>query len=209
MYFSMLPEIAYDTKPVSYPFSESDRVIAKNFFRRYKVNEDIFSSAILFQKYIIRDGERPDMVAEKAYGDRYYDWIVLLTNNLVNVQYDWPLSNYELGKVLEKEFTNPYGEIHHYETTKIAQYPAGLHVDETFYNKQHKLNINGTITLKYGYDFCSPVTVAAYYDQLNEKKREIYLIKGTYIQSFVNDFRKQNTYKKSSDYINKRLKQSS
>ena len=53
MYFSMLPEIAYDTKPVSYPFSESDRVIAKNFFRRYKVNEDIFSSAILFQKYTI------------------------------------------------------------------------------------------------------------------------------------------------------------
>ena len=66
----MLPEIAYDTKPVSYPFSESDRVIAKNFFRRYKVNEDIFSSAILFQKYTIRDGERPDMVAEKAYRDR-------------------------------------------------------------------------------------------------------------------------------------------
>ena len=203
----MLPEIAYDTKPVSYPFSESDRVIAKNFFRRYKVNEDIFSSAILFQKYTIRDGERPDMVAEKAYGDRYYDWIVLLTNNLVNIQYDWPLSNYELGKVLEKEFTNPYGEIHHYETTKIAQYPAGMKVDKAFYDKQHKLNIDGSILLKNGSDICGPVTVAAHYTNENEKKREIFLLKPAYFQAFVDDFRKESLYKKSDSYINRSLKE--
>ena len=209
MYFSVVPNIVYDEKPIKYPFSDADRVIAKNFFRRYKLNDDVFSYAVFFNKYAIRDGERPDMLSKRLYGDPFFDWVILLTNNLVNAQYDWPLSNYDLSKVLEKEYDDPYNTIHHYETIEIAQYPAGLHVDETFYNKQHKLNINGTITLKYGYDFCSPVTVAAYYDELNEKKREIYLIKGTYIQSFVNDFRKQNTYKKSSDYINKRLKQSS
>ena len=46
MYFSLLPNIEYDEKPISYPFSESDFVVAKNFFRRYKVNDDIFSYAV-------------------------------------------------------------------------------------------------------------------------------------------------------------------
>ena len=53
MYFSIIPNLAYDEKPIKYPFSESDFVTAKNFFRRYKVNENIFSNAVYFNKYAI------------------------------------------------------------------------------------------------------------------------------------------------------------
>ena len=206
MYFSLLSNIAYDEKPISYPFSESDFVTAKNFFRRYKLNDDVFSYAVFFQKYAIVDGERPDIVAEKAYGDPFYDWVILLTNNMVNAQYDWPMTNYELQKVLEEEFDDAYSEIHHYETIKIGQYAAGLHVDETFFNGQHKVNVNGTISLKNGSEICGPVTVAEHYTNENEKKREIYLLKPAYFQSFVDDFRKKNLYQKSGNYINQRLK---
>ena len=114
MYFSIVPNIIYDEKPVKYPFSAADRVVAKNFFRRYKLNDDIFSYAVFFNKYAIIDGERPDTLSQKLYGDPFYDWVILLTNNLVNAQYDWPLSNYDLSKTLEKEYDNPYNEIHHY-----------------------------------------------------------------------------------------------
>ena len=55
MYFSLLPNIEYDEKPISYPFSESDFVVAKNFFRRSKINDVIFSDAVFFQKYAIKD----------------------------------------------------------------------------------------------------------------------------------------------------------
>ena len=206
MYFSLIPNISYDEKPISYPFSESDFVTAKNFFRRYKLNDDIFSYATFFQKYAIIDGERPDQLALKAYGDPFYDWVILLTNNMVNAQYDWPMTNYELQKVLEEEFDDAYSEIHHYETIKIGQYAAGLHVDQTFFSGQHKVNVNGTISLKNGSEICGPVTVAEHYTRENEKKREIYLLKPAYFQSFVDDFRKQNLYKKSGNYINQRLK---
>ena len=104
MYFSLTPDIVYDQKPVSYPFSVSDKIIAKNFFRRYQLNDDIFSVAVYFSKYAIIDTETPAMVADKAYGSPFYDWVILLSNNLVNAQYDWPLSNYDLNKVLEKEY---------------------------------------------------------------------------------------------------------
>ena len=207
MYFSLVPNISYDEKPIKYPFSEADYVTAKNFFRRYTISEDVFSYAVLFNKYSIVDSDRPDSLADRAYGNPFYDWVILLTNNMVNAHHDWPLTNYQLAETLSMEFDDPYGEIHHYETYKIAQYPKGLHVDETFYNGMHKLNINGSIEIKNGSEICRPVTVAEHYANENEKKREIYLLKPAYFRQFVDDFRKRNLYKESNNFINQRLKQ--
>ena len=207
MYFSIVPDLAYDEKPINSPFSTSDFTVAKNFFRRYKINDDVFSNAVYFNKYAIKEGERPDILARNFYGNQFYDWVILITNNMVNAQYDWPMNNYELYRVLEQEFDDPYSQINHYEIKEsIGHYGAGLHVDETFYNGQHKLNINGAMTLKNGNEICSPITVAEYYQEVNDKKREIYLLKQQYLQSFVDDFRKQNIYKKDTNYISQRLK---
>ena len=203
----MLPDIAYDVKPISYPFSESDFVTAKNFFRRYKVNENVFQYATFFKKYTIRDGERPETVAEKIYGNQFYDWVILLTNNMVNAQYDWPRTNYEMYKIVEEEFDDPYSEISHYEIKEtIGHYQAGLRVDKTFYDGTHKLNIDGSVQTKNGNEIASPITVAEYYQDENEKKREIYLLKPRYLESFVKDFKKQNLYKKDDNYISQTLK---
>ena len=207
MFFKIVPNISYDEKPISYPFSESDFVVAKNFFRRYKINEDIFQYAVFFKQYTIVDGERPETLAEKAYGDQFLDWVILLTNNMVNAQYDWPRSNYEMYKIVEEEFDDPYSEINHYEIREtIGQYQAGLHVDEAFYNGTHKVNINGTVTTKNGNEIASPVTVAEYYQAENEKKRQIYLLKPRYLDSFVADFKRKNLYKKDDNFISQRLK---
>ena len=206
MYFSLIPNISYDEKPISYPFSESDYVTAKNFFRRYRINEDVFSNTVYFKKYPISDGQRVDALAQEAYGDPYYDWVILLVNNMVNSQYDWPMTNYEVYKVLESEYETPYETIHHYETDTIGPYKAGQRVDETFYNGTHKINVDGNIVTKNGNEICRPVTIAEWFHSENEKKREIYLLKPQYLQSFVDDFRRQNLYKKDANYISQRLK---
>jgi len=206
MLFSIIPNISYDEKPISYPFSESDFITAKNFFRRYKINDDVFSYVVYFRKYTIVDGDRPDIIADRLYGSPFYDWVILLTNNLVNAQYDWPMSNYTLQKVVEKEFSEPYGTIHHYETYEYGPYPGGLHVDQTFYNKNHKLNIEGQIVVKNGNELCRPVTIMEHYTAENEKKRQIYLLKPRYLTGFVDDFRKQNLYNKSGNYVTQQLK---
>ena len=166
----------------------------------------MFSYATFFKKYAIVDGERPDTLADDAYGDPFFDWVILLTNNMVNAQYDWPMTNREIVKVLESEYNDAYTEVSYYETIKIGQFAAGLRVDETFHNTQHKINENGVISLKNGSEICGPITVAEHYFRENEKKREIYLLKPAYFQSFVDDFRKKNLYKKDDNYINQRLK---
>ena len=207
MFFNIVPNIEYDEKPISYPFSESDFVVAKNFFRRYKINDDVFQFAVFFKKYTIKDGERPETLAEKIYGNQFYDWVILLTNNMVNAQYDWPRTNYEIYKIVEEEFDDPYSEISHYEIKEtIGHYQAGLHVDKTFYDSTHKLNINGSVQIKNGNEIASPITVAEYYQEENEKKREIYLLKSRFLEPFVKDFKKQNLYKKDDNYITQTLK---
>ena len=207
MFFNIVPNIEYDEKPISYPFSESDFIVAKNFFRRYKINDDVFQYAVFFKKYTIKDGERPETLAEKIYGNQFYDWVILLTNNMVNAQYDWPRTNYEIYKMVEEEFDDPYSEISHYEIKEtIGHYQAGLHVDKTFYDSTHKLNIDGSVQIKNGNEIASPITVAEYYQEENEKKREIYLLKSRFLESFVKDFKKQNLYKKDDNYITQTLK---
>jgi len=207
MYFSLVPNIQYPIKPIGYPFTESDITVAKNFFRRYQLNQNIFESAVFFSLYSVKETERPEHVAMKFYNDPMYDWVVLLSNNIVNAQFDWPLSNAELTKVVEKEYEDPYGTIHHYETYEYGQYSAGLHVDEAFYTGTHKFLLSdGNYVIKNGNQISKPITVMEHFTAENEKKREVFILKPAYFESFVSDFRKQNKYKKSDDYISSKLK---
>ena len=140
MYFNLLPDIKYDQKPISYPFSESDFVVAKNFFRRFKISDNFAQYAVYFQKYRIGDFEQPWFIAQNVYGSAYYDWVVLLTNNIVNPLFDWPMESNVLRKYAEGKYDDPYGTIVHYKTNEIKDsngivvQKAGMIVDETFYN---------------------------------------------------------------------------
>ena len=223
MYFSILPNIQYDEKPLVYPYSESEFVVAKNLFRKYKINADVFSYAVFFKKYVLKDGETPDSLANQAYGNPFYDWVILITNSVVNRHFDWPLSNYELTKYAESQYDDPYGEIAYYETYETkAGYKipneygtmvdaivleGGLKVDSTFFNKNFEYFNGSGYTTVPGNTVCRPVTVMEDLTKKNEQKREIFLLKPEYFRQFVDDFKKQNNYKKGSDtYISKKLK---
>jgi hypothetical protein len=140
MYFNLLPDIKYDQKPISYPFGESDFIVAKNLFRRFKLSEDFKQYAVYFQKYRIADFEQPWFIAQEFYGSPYYDWVLLLTNNIVNPLFDWPMESNTLRKYIEGKYEDPYSSIKYYktneikDTTGIVVQKAGMIVDETFYN---------------------------------------------------------------------------
>jgi len=139
-YFNYLPDIKYDTKPISYPFSESEYVVAKNFFRRFKITEEFEQYAVFFKRYSVGDFEAPWQVADAAYGDPKKDWVILLTNNVFNPLFDWPMDSYTLRKYIEGKYDDPYSEIVHYKTREhkdsngVVVQRAGLIVDEKFYN---------------------------------------------------------------------------
>jgi len=151
MYFNILPSIKYDVKPVNYPFSESDYVVAKNFFRRYKISDTGFNYSVYYKKFAVQDGDRLEQIAEKLYGNPFYDWIIALTNNMISPLFGLPMSENELRIHVEKQYDNPYYDIHHYEIISDEKQmelfgkvilPGGTWVDETFYNNAAQYTAN-------------------------------------------------------------------
>lgn len=222
MYFSLIPDLQYDKKPISYPFSESDFIITKNFFRRYQVNPDLFDYAVFYTKYSVEDGQRIENIAQEYYGDAFYDWVIALTNNFINPLFAFPLDSETLRSVVEEKYgeVDAYSGIHHYETEKIyAGYmldgvnvvalEGGLVVDETFYTTPFSYWNGEDYTTISGNVAATPVTNYDYEVAQNEAKREIYILRDQYFPRFVEEFKLRNLYGDSSDFVSKRLKKTS
>ncbi len=219
MYFSLIPDIEYDAKPISYPFSESDFVTAKNFFRRNKISDDVFGYSTFYKKYAIEEGERIENIANNYYGSVFYDWVIVLTNNFINPQFALPLNSESVRKIAEDKYgvVDAYSGIHHYETieTKSGQtvdgidilaLKGGLTVKKNFYDNPFKY-FNGTqVVTVPGNTVSKAITNYDHEVVENEKKREIYILRSTYFKRFVDEFKKGNLYSRSSDFISKRLK---
>lgn len=100
----------------------SDYTTVKNFFRRGQIVSDIFTNLAYFEQYSIEGDERPDEVANRFYEDPTLDWIVFLSNNVINVQEEWPLPSYVFDKIMIQKYgsyDNFYNGIHHYQTNEI------------------------------------------------------------------------------------------
>ena len=89
-----------------------------DILRRVKLRSGLLSGAFLFDKYDVKDGEKPEDVAFKWFGDPEYHWVILMTNNVTDRYYQWPLSQPQFAEHL----TDKYGAgsedaVHHYEKT--------------------------------------------------------------------------------------------
>ena len=229
-YFRELPDLAYQS-PLSHKNSSRDYIIIKNIFRRTKLADYLKDAVTIFQKFVIGDGDRPDTIAAKIYGDSRLDYVVILMAGITNIHHQWPLQDYQ---VYEHTLTK-YGSetemnaIHHYETFEIKDdkgrliLPSNLIVDKDF-------KIDGTAskfpsTTKYALisdagntqlddkdeftvltdNIAFPVTNFQYEITENEKRREIDVLKPSFVGTFVNDLRDVVRYSKSSSYINSTL----
>ena len=112
-YFRNFPLMAYDVK------GNKDYKLLPNILRRVKLRAGIRSGTFLFDNYDVKDGERPEDIAFKWFGDAEYHWVILMTNNITDRYYQWPLSQPQFAEHL----TDKYGagnedDVHHYEKTQ-------------------------------------------------------------------------------------------
>ena len=209
-YFNELPNLEYLSQ---LPDANSNEtyITVKNLFKRAKLRTDIVNFITAFEYYQIEDNQRPDVIAQKLYGDAELDWVILITNNITNIREEWPLSNQNLyNHMIEKyETENVLSSIHHYETTEVKDeynrlvVPSGLQVDSNYSITYSKLN-NALVTV-------SPVKSVTNYEyevDKNEKKRLIRILKPQYLSVIITDMRNIMRYDKSSQYLNQNTKQS-
>jgi hypothetical protein len=120
-YFRQVPNFEYVSRNPGDKYI-SEYIPVKNLFKRGKLREDIFANLQFFEKYSIIGDERPDNVAYKFYGEETLDWVVLLSNNILNIQSEWPMTQITFEKVMLERYgtyDNLYNGIHHYETEEI------------------------------------------------------------------------------------------
>ena len=202
-YFRELPNLNYQSTS-SDRSSSKDYVVVKNIFRRAKLRDDlkyIFTSLV---DYYIKDGVRPDQVADNVYGDPELDWVVLTSANIINVRDEWPLDSYEIYNYSLNKYGNDLNQIRHYETTEVKDssgrliLPKGKVVDSGFTIPDPS---SSTATL----NPVGGVTNYEYESKLNDEKRSIYIISPGYLQVFLNDMKDIMRYTDSSQFVNTNL----
>ena len=198
-YFRELPNLLY---PSFLPEKTSslDFIEVKNIFRRVKLRDDLQNSFTSFDRYEIPEGARPDTVAEDLYGSPQFDWVVLTTAGILNVRNEWPLSNRDLYVYANDKNGESLNSVRFYETTEVKDtsgrliLPKGKVVDSGF-----TIPKPGTPTAT-----LNPVVGISnfeYETRLNDKKRNIFVIREEYLQQFLDDIRNIMTYDESSEFI--------
>ena len=169
-YFSKFPLMAYDMA------GNQQYKLLPNILRRVKLRSGIRSGSFLFDNYDVSDGERPEDIAFKYYGDAELHWVILMTNNITDRYYQWPLSQPQFAEHL----TDKYGagsedSVHHYEITQTSG-------PTTSRDYSHMVECNS--------DDGDPDTITnrQYEQRKQDEYRQIRLLDKRYIDTFVEEF---------------------
>lgn len=212
-YFRRLPDFEYVSRLPNAKIS--DYVPVKNLFKKGKLREDIFQDLSVFTKYKIEGNDRPDNVAFKFYNNSNLDWLVLICNNIINIQTEWPLPQNDFDRfVLDKygDYDTLYNGVHHYETVEIKNsqgvviVPAGLQVESDYSVSFYDFFIDQQITISSDNAVIS-ITNYEYEEQVENDKRNIFLLKPRYLNIVLDDMDDIMTYRKgSTQYKSETLK---
>ena len=172
MYFSSFPVI---------PYGSTDGTVKNvtNLLRRVAIRTKVKSNAALYDTYNVKNGETPEIIADKLYEDPELHWVVLLINNVTDRYHDWPMSEQQFSTYVNEKYSNPDG-IHHYEisqesgdtTQKIEVYDPDLISSDTD-----------------AYTSATAITNREYEESEQDKKRKIRLLDPEFIDQFVDEFK--------------------
>ncbi len=172
-YFSRFPLMAYDMK------GDRDYKLLPDILRRVKLRSGLRSGAFMFDKYDVKDGERPEDIAFKWFGDAEYHWVILMTNNVTDRYYQWPLSQPQF----QEHLTDKYGlanidAVHHYEKTT----DSGRTSSNGPNDYSHLVECNS--------DDGDPVIISnrQYEQRKQDEYRQINLLDRRYLNAFVSEF---------------------
>ena len=224
LFFDKFPVLAYDIAGKRL----SNYQISTNIFFRIRILREILGNISAYYEYLVSDSDTPEILADKVYGNPEAHWIILMANDIIDAQYDWPLNyknfnNYIINKY--GSIANAKTQIHHYEkvVTREEQL-TGIVTESRFTVNFDKLTDN-TPSVPYDYYENLPETqevntynlengrtvteiirreAITYYDyesQLNDNKRSIKIIKPEYYGQILREF--ENLTNTKPSYIRK------
>tara|TARA_B100001113_G_scaffold129494_1_gene105780 strand:- start:2238 stop:2765 length:528 start_codon:yes stop_codon:yes gene_type:complete len=167
MYFKNFPTIPYDSQGNG-KFKD-----VKNLLRRVGLRSKIKSNAALFDTYDVKNGETPESIAFKLYGDSELHWIIMLMNDITDRYHDWPMSEAQFLQFVNDKYSDPNG-IHHYE------------IPQSSGDTSKKINIGTDNT---DYPTATAITNFEHEQEQQDIKRKIRLLDPSFTDQFVEEFK--------------------
>jgi hypothetical protein len=171
MYFSYFPKGTYDIK------NDGNEKVVTDLMVRVKVRSKVLDESTLYDLYDIPEGETPEMTALKHFGNSQYHWVILLTNDITDRYYGWPLTTYEFENYMIEKYTNP-DDIHHYEITQLSGKIKGDGPSDY----SHKITVNSTEPS------ATAITNREYEQRIQDQKRQIKLLNAAYLPILIDEF---------------------
>ena len=168
MYFENFPLIPYDS------VGNGNFKVVTNLLKRVAVRSKVKTNTSYFDTYDIKEGETPEMLADKLYDDPELHWIILLLNDITDRYHQWPQNQNQFLTYINDKYSN-VDATHHYEISQVSG-------DTTI-----KIDIGTDNT---DYPTASIVTNFEYEEALEDKKRSIRLLDPSYIGLFVAEYEK-------------------
>ena len=209
-YFKQVPNFEYVSRLPNAKIS--DYIPVKNLFKKGYLRDDIFQDLTFFTKYQVQGDDRPDNIAYTLYNNASLDWVILLSNNIINIQTEWPMSQVDLDRYLLEKYGSyeAQEEIHHYETIEVKNSSGvviveeGLTVESDFSVEFYDWMIDSLET-KQG--ITTPISNYEYELKIEDAKRNIFALKPRYLNIVKDDMEEMMAYKKgSTGYISETLK---
>ena len=168
MYFENFPLIPYDS------VGNGNFKVVTNLLKRVAVRSKVKTNTSYFDTYDIKEGETPEMLADKLYDDPELHWIILLLNDITDRYHQWPQNQNQFLACINDKYSN-VDATHHYEISQVSG-------DTTI-----KIDIGTDNT---DYPTASVITNFEYEEGLQDKKRKIRLLDPAYVEDFVAEFEK-------------------
>jgi len=173
LFFEQFPKITYDIA------GNKNYKLVTDIFRRIKIRSNIADNVSLFSTYDVPAGETPEITSFKHFGTTDYHWIILITNNITDRYYGWPLNEQDFESYVSSKYDNP-AAVHHYEKTQSS----GPQTSNGPSDYSHKIEVNST---EVG---AESVSNYEYERRLQDEKRNIKLLDPNYLPLFLEEFEK-------------------
>ena len=150
-----------------------------NILKRVKLRTGLASGSFLFDAYDVIDGEKPEDIAFKIYGDPELHWVILMTNNVTDRYYQWPLTQPQFQEHLEDKYgAGNEDSVHHYEKTQDSGKTSSSGPNDF----SHKVECNS--------DDGDPdiITNRIYEQRKQDEYRSIRLLDPRYLDAFIEEF---------------------
>ena len=179
MYFDAIPKIQYDSIGAGNP------KIVTNLLRRVAVRAKIKTNTLLFDTYNIKEGETPEIIAHKLYGDSELHWIILLVNDVTDRYHQWPMSYSQFLQYINDKYVNDNGTsnvdgVHHYE---IAQSSGNTDTKIEVYNNSALFSGDTSF-----YASATTITNREYEESLQDERRKIRLLDPKFVEDFTEEY---------------------